>query len=57
LITHANVDCEKPSSRWIVGSATFTIVPSSTIISTPAHSTYSASQRSRSWSPPFIIPL
>ena len=30
------------------GSATFTIVASSTIISTPTHSTYSAIQRVRS---------
>ena len=35
-------------SSWIEGSATFTIVASSTIMSTPAHSTYSASQRERS---------
>jgi hypothetical protein len=32
----------------MVGSATFTIVTSSTIISTLAHSTYSAIQRERS---------
>ena len=30
---------EKPRSSWIEGSATFTTVTSSTIISMPAHST------------------
>ena len=46
--THARLLCEKPRSSWIEGSATFTIVASITIISTPAQSTYSASQRLRS---------
>ena len=32
-ITHARFACEKPRSRCIEGSATFTIVASSTIIS------------------------
>ena len=33
------VDCEKPRSSWIDGSATFTIVPSRMIISIPVQST------------------
>ncbi len=37
--THARLACEKPRSSWMVGSATFTTVTSSTIISTPAQST------------------
>ena len=37
--THARLDCEKPRSSCIEGSATFTTVTSSTIISTPVHST------------------
>ncbi len=37
--THARLDWENPRSSWIVGSATFTTVTSSTIISIPAHST------------------
>ena len=45
LTTQARLDCENPRSFWIVGSATLTIVASSTIISIPPHSTYSASQR------------
>jgi hypothetical protein len=43
--TQARLDCEKPRSVWIEGSATFTTVTSSTIISIPTHSTISASQR------------
>ena len=39
LTTHARLLCEKPRSCWMEGSATFTIVASSTIISTPMHST------------------
>ncbi|HEX8648781.1 MAG TPA: MFS transporter, partial [Thermoleophilaceae bacterium] len=35
----------KPRSSWIDGSATFTTVTSSTIISIPTHSTISAIQR------------
>ena len=37
--TQARLLWEKPRSSWIEGSATFTIVASSTIISTPAQST------------------
>src|ERR1044072_306565 len=48
LTVQARLVCEKPRSSLIDGSATFTTVPSSTIISTAAHSTYSASQRLRS---------
>jgi hypothetical protein len=48
LTTQARPDPEKPRSLWIDGSATLTTVTSSTIISTPVHSTYSASQRFRS---------
>src|SRR4051794_4186063 len=48
LTTHARLLWEKPRSSWIDGSATFTTVASRTIISMPAHSTYSASQRERS---------
>ena len=43
--THARRDCEKCRSDWIDGSATFTTVASSTIISMPVHSTYSAIHR------------
>jgi hypothetical protein len=46
--TQARLFCEKPRSRWIDGSATFTIVTSRTIIMKPAHSTYKAAQRERS---------
>ena len=45
--THASDDWEKCSSRWIVGSATFTTVTSSTIMSCPTQSTTSAAQRRR----------
>src|SRR5215207_9674517 len=45
LTTHARLDCEKPRSLWIDGSATVTIVPSRMIISIPAQSTSSARQR------------
>ena len=48
LTTQARLELENPRSSWIEGSATFTMVTSSTIISIPAHSTYSASQRERS---------
>src|SRR3954454_21637278 len=48
LTTHARLDCEKPRSSWIDGSATFTTVTSSTIISIPAQRTYRAIQRRRS---------
>src|ERR1700709_1376828 len=47
-MTQARLDCEKPRSLWMVGRATFTIVWSRMIISIPAHSTTSASQRARS---------
>ena len=47
LTTQARLDEEKPRSRWIEGSATFTTVASSTIISIPTHRTYRASQRDR----------
>jgi hypothetical protein len=39
LTTQARLDCEKPRSSWIDGSATFTIVPSRMIISIPAQRT------------------
>src|SRR5947209_9646328 len=45
--THASEDCEKPRSRLIEGSATFTIVLSSTIISEPRQTTIRAIQRER----------
>src|SRR6266511_2394841 len=44
-MTQARLDCEKPRSLWIEGSATFTIVASRTIISIPAHRTTRASHR------------
>src|SRR5215204_2865217 len=43
--TQARLDCEKPRSLWIEGSATVTIVPSRMIMSIPAQSTTSARQR------------
>ena len=39
LFALASLACEKPRSSWIVGSATFTTVTSSTIISIPTHRT------------------
>ena len=45
LMTHARPDCEKPRSFWIDGSATFTIVMSTTINRNPVHRTSSESQR------------
>ena len=45
LTTHASPDCEKPRSTWIDGSATFTIVMSTTIKRKPVHRTISESQR------------
>src|SRR4051794_20834562 len=51
-MTQASDVCEKPRSARIDGSATFTIVVSSTIIKLAAQRTYSASQR-LSWS---VIP-
>src|SRR4051794_13724525 len=48
LTTQARLDAENPRSSWIEGSATFTTVTSSTIISMPAHSTTRAIQRERS---------
>ncbi len=39
LTTQARLDCVKPRSLWIEGSATFTTVMSRTIISMPAHRT------------------
>jgi hypothetical protein len=45
LTTHARLLWEKPRSSWIVGRATLTTVPSTTIISMPVQSTYRASQR------------
>ncbi len=47
LTTHASDVSEKPRSSRIDGSATFTIVVSSTIIRSPRHRTNSASQRVR----------
>jgi len=46
--TQASPEAEKPRSRWIVGRATVTIVPSRMIIIIAAQSTVSASQRDRS---------
>jgi hypothetical protein len=43
--THARPDCVKPRSRWIDGSATFTIVWSRMTMSIPAHRTMSARRR------------
>ena len=45
LTTHASEASEKPRLSWIDGSATFTIVVSSTIIRSPMQRTISASQR------------
>src|SRR5438128_12409456 len=47
-MTQARLDWENPRSLWIDGSATFTTVASSTIISIPAHSTTRAIRRERS---------
>ena len=47
-MTHARFACEKPRSRCIDGSATFTIVASSTIISWPMQTTASVTHRRRS---------
>src|SRR5204862_4301548 len=47
LTTQASDVCEKPRSARMDGSATFTIVVSSTIIRLPRHSTISASHRVR----------
>jgi len=57
LTTQARLEPENPRSSWIEGSATFTMVTSSTIISMPTHSTYSASQRERSSCVWGVIPL
>ena len=43
--THERPASEKPSEPWMAGSATFTIVPSSTIMSCAAHTRYRASHR------------
>ena len=45
LTTQARSELEYPRSSWIDGSATFTTVTSSTIISIPTQSTTSAAQR------------
>src|SRR2546430_8193318 len=47
-MTQARLDWENPRSLWIDGSATFTTVASSTIISIPAHNTTRAIRRERS---------
>jgi hypothetical protein len=47
LITQASPEAEKPRSSRIDGSATFTIVASSTIINMPVHRAYSARRRAR----------
>src|SRR6266581_263990 len=49
LTTHASPAWEKRRPAWMDGSATFTIVMSSTIISIPVHSTTRAIQRERSF--------
>src|SRR6185295_12863430 len=48
LTTHTSALSVKPRLPWIEGSATFTIVVSSTIMSSPAHSMYRASHFFRS---------
>lgn len=48
LTTQAREASENPRSARIDGNATFTIVPSRTIIKSPRHSTSSASHRLRS---------
>src|ERR1700742_5061795 len=48
LTTHVRLPCVKPRSCWMDGSATFTIVESSTIMSCARQTTTSASQRRRS---------
>ena len=48
-MTQVRLAWEKWRSSWIRGSATFTIVVSSTIISWARQTTTSASQRRRSW--------
>ncbi len=45
FITQARLDCEKPRSSWIAGSATFTTVASRMIMSIPTQRTTSAIQR------------
>lgn len=45
LTTQARLDCEKPRSLWIDGSATFTTVLSSTIINMPTQRTTREIQR------------
>ena len=55
-MTQARPDEVKPRSLWIAGSATFTTVASSTIISMPMHSTMSAIQRERSFCVPAVAP-
>ena len=45
--TQVRLACVKRMSAWMPGSATFTIVMSSTIISCPRHTTASAAQRRR----------
>src|SRR5258706_7218264 len=49
LTTHTNEVSLKPRSAAIDGNATFTIVVSITIMSTPRHRTISASQRLLPW--------
>src|SRR6185295_4794225 len=48
LTTHTSALSVNPRLPWIDGSATFTIVVSSTIMSSPAHSMYKASHFFRS---------
>ena len=47
LTTHVRLAWLKPRSRWIEGSATFTIVASTAIMSWPRHTTTTAIQRRR----------
>src|SRR5579864_4985905 len=49
LTTHTSEVSVKPRSAAIDGKATFTIVVSSTIMSTPRHRTISANQRLLPW--------
>ena len=44
-MTHARPDCENPRSFWMLGSATLTIVMSTTISKKPVHRIVSESQR------------
>src|SRR5262245_61170254 len=55
LTTHSRPDPEKPSARWICGSATLTMVASSTTINCAVARTSNARPRRR-WPPPAVVP-